>query len=298
MNYKISSTGKYLLLVSSVIFFLSCINNSKNDEAFKILDESLVNSSQIIRRSNEMIYSSLNTKLSDPSTHYKAEIWYPKAMQIQKLSADITDYIEQLKVNTRKEGELNNDESNKLYNQLIKYKNDIMHIDSEMTAVFDTTIILTTRPFDTKKDKKDFTKTFFENISTEAAISILTTFQNNIKIIENKLIVFCHDHCNGDRIIDDFTSFSAIVAQTSTNVKGGEKIEITAGIGAFSRNAKPIIMINGKSIQPSEDGAAYYKFKTSNKSGKHFIPVEISYTDQDGKRQTIRKNVEYTVVDY
>nr|MBA2498738.1 hypothetical protein [Chitinophagaceae bacterium] len=43
-----------------------------------------------------------------------------------------------------------------------------------------------------------------------------------------------------------------------------------------------------------EDGAAHFK-TTVNNIGTSSIPVSITYTDQEGKQQTIKKTVEYTV---
>jgi len=296
MNGKISSS-KFLLLLSSVTFFFSCTNNSKNDEAFKILDESLIGSNQILNRSNQNIYMLLKDKLSDPSTHYKAEIWYPKAELIQKLSTDIADHIEKLKSNVRKEGTLQNSEANKFYQQLINYKEEVMLIDSEMTAVFDTRIIITTRVFDSiQKNNQGFYKTFFYGLSKEALLSTLSKFQNNIIINENKLLMYCLNKIPSYN--DGYDLFSAFVGQSANYLRAGDNIEITAGVGAFSRTVEPKIFINGKSIELNNMALAITKIKTSKKPGKHFIPVQITYIDQDGKEQTIMKNAEYTVVDY
>ncbi|MEI9810185.1 MAG: hypothetical protein WDO16_21235 [Bacteroidota bacterium] len=91
--------------------------------------------------------------------------------------------------------------------------------------------------------------------------------------------------------------YSTIIGQSSNIVRSGEQIEITAGVGAFSRIASLKITIAGKEVTAGDEGIALYKFKSSSKPGTHFIPVKLSYTDQDGKEQTIEKNVEYTVAE-
>jgi hypothetical protein len=39
------------------------------------------------------------------------------------------------------------------------------------------------------------------------------------------------------------------------------------------------------------------EFKASSKAGKHFVPVRISYFDEEWKQQTVEKLVEYTVAE-
>lgn len=92
-----------------------------------------------------------------------------------------------------------------------------------------------------------------------------------------------------------FTSYQAIVGQSSSYVKAGEKIEITAGIGSFSTQERPVITINRNNVSLRETGAAVYSFKASNKPGKHFVPVKIEFTNQDGQKMTQEFNVKYTV---
>ena len=81
----------------------------------------------------------------------------------------------------------------------------------------------------------------------------------------------------------------SIGRHSSSYVNAGEEIEITSGIGAFSKAAQPIILINGKNVSSDADGAAHYKFKASDKPGKHVVPVEINFTDQEGKNKPLQK---------
>jgi hypothetical protein len=93
-----------------------------------------------------------------------------------------------------------------------------------------------------------------------------------------------------------YETYSVMVEHSSDYVKAGDEVEVTAGVGAFSLKGRPIININGRNISPEADGVAYYKFKAPKNPGKHFVPVEVRFTDQDGRKQTITKSVEYTVI--
>ncbi|MEJ0105835.1 MAG: hypothetical protein WDO19_26240 [Bacteroidota bacterium] len=91
-----------------------------------------------------------------------------------------------------------------------------------------------------------------------------------------------------------FDTYAAIVGQSSSFVLPNQQIEVTAGVGAFSKAAKPTITIGGSTVPIGDDGAAHQKI-TASSIGEHDVPVTIVYTDQEGKLQTIKENIKYTV---
>jgi hypothetical protein len=293
---NIINHSKVLLLFSLSTLIFSCTNNSRSDEAFKALEEGLVNSNKAIASSSETIYHSLQEKLYDPATVEKARIWYPKAEMVRNLSKKMTNYIETLKTEVREEAGLQNKKANELFIHLSNYKRGLMQVDSAMTVNFGSNIVITSYSFDSLRgNQKEFTSFFFDRLSTEGIISMLNKFQNNVKINENKLLTYCLFKIPS--YIDGYNWLAAFAFPNSMYLKAGDKIEITAGVGSFNRSALPKIIVRGKNIPINEMGVAIAKFKASTKPGKHFVPVEISYTDQDGKRQTIAKTIEYTVLE-
>jgi len=294
MAVSILTAGKCLPLVSLITFLISCSNKSTDRATFQTLDEGLVNSNQVIDHSSRQIYLSLQEKLTDPATVEKAKIWVPKADTIRKFSHDLENYIEVLKEKVKQGPNLEAKEANDLYSALINYKNNLMQLDSDMTAEFKSCLVLTNNPFDSGQiNRKSFEKTFFDTVSSEATMSVLTKFQNNIKVNENKLLTFCLNRIPS--FIDDENWIAVLVGQNTSYLKPGDKIEITAGVGSFTQRPRPKFVIAGKEI-PIDGGVAIAKLKVSDKPGKHFIPVVVSYTDQDGKMETITKPVEYTVL--
>jgi hypothetical protein len=65
-----------------------------------------MNSNAVIGDANGTLYKSLEAKLSDPQSAEKAKVWQPKAAEAQKLSADLNTYLENLKVELKKEADL------------------------------------------------------------------------------------------------------------------------------------------------------------------------------------------------
>lgn len=252
------------------------------------LNESISISNQHLTMESSDLLALLNEKRKDPATAEKANYWYTKAEAIHNLSDEINAFIEK-----QKSQKVN---SEKLYLKLMAYKQNIMNVDSQITYTFNSTFTTITKSFDSISNKENFTKIFFNPISAIKSVPFLNKLQNNIRINENKMLLFCNENINTDLIIEDFTSYSAIVAQNTSCPMPGELIEITAGVGSFSTLNKPEITINNKLIALEYDGAARYKIKSSRKPGKHYIPVKIEYTDQDGKSLTIQKTVEYTVM--
>jgi gliding motility-associated protein GldM len=132
-------------------------------------------------------------------------------------------------------------------------------------------------------------------VPTIAALTILSKFQNDIKVSENKVVTFCHQKVGEVEVQQD--AFAAIAVANANYVLPGQEIEVTAGVGGFSTKASvaPQISINGQGIQLGPDGTAHYKFNAGAVGTGKSIPVHISYTDQNGKVQVRDIPIPYTV---
>lgn len=309
----------FISLLAFIIFFSSCSDNSESTiNVFRAIEEGLQQSIKTISQSNEVIYHSLDERLADPRNRERTMIWQPKAIQVKNLSDSIIKYIRELKEELKNEAGPDNpgdkgssQEGNltvtdhvfeshgrgkELFEKLLKYRQEVLSVDSGWNVLFRNNIIVFTGNFDyTRNDTAAFIRTYFNNIPLIATYAMLSKFENNVKIIENTLVTFCSNQIDG--IIESYTVFRAIVGQSSNYIKAGDEIEITAGIGAFSVAARPRITINDKIIQITEGGVALYKLKTPLKAGKYSVPVKIEYTDEDGRKELMTKNIEYTVIE-
>ncbi len=75
-------------------------------EAFKTVDKSIVTSNAALDNKNGVIYKAFSDELKDPQTKAKAEIWAPKAEQVQKLSTDLSSYLDNMKLQLKQESGL------------------------------------------------------------------------------------------------------------------------------------------------------------------------------------------------
>jgi gliding motility-associated protein GldM len=277
-------------------------------EAFKTVDKSLVNSNTNIEASNNTLFKSLAAKLSDPTSKANAEKWAPKAEQAKKLSAEMMAYIDGLKkelktasgltveegVEKYKEDDLNatsrifdtDKKGKELDDKLKAYRAAMLNIDPEIKAAFQTNL-----PVEVVEGK-DATTPNFRMMPTVAAITLLSKWQNNIKNAENQVVTFAHNKIGEVKVIYD--KFAAIVGQSSNYVMPGEKVKITAGVGAYSTAAQPVISIGGAGVPVNAEGFAEKEF-TAEGGGERSVPVLVNYTKPDGTKASLPYTIKYTV---
>ncbi len=289
--------------------------------AFKTVERSLTETNATINESTSTLLKSFADKLAEPETKEKAATWMPKAEQAVVLSKAMNDYIENLKKEIMKaadfdparKGDSTFKEDNQdvatrlmieqgkgkeLFDKLTKYKADMAALGATSALPslkgdiegYLKQIDLRTPP--SKQGSKDWQQTYFHMVPTVAATTILSKFQNDIKTSENRTVALFHEQVG--KVVVRYDAFVPIVGQNSNYLMPGQEIEVTAGIGAFSKAAQPQITIGGKSVPLNADGQAITTVPTGG-LGPGKVPVVIRYMDQDGKWQTTTRDVNYTV---
>ncbi|MGI8637115.1 MAG: hypothetical protein ACR2KZ_17120 [Segetibacter sp.] len=95
---------KMINLMYLVLTALLALNvSSEILNAFKTVNDSLINANGIIETKNQGIFQSFEAKLKDPKTAQLAGIWKPKADQAEGLADGMFAYLENLKVELMKE---------------------------------------------------------------------------------------------------------------------------------------------------------------------------------------------------
>ncbi len=309
---------KMINLMYLVLTALLALNVSAEIlNAFKTVERSLTTTNTTINNSTETILASLQEKMGQAETAEKAKAWYPKAQKAQQLTKNLNDYINGLKGQIMKEADFdparkgdstfkedNQDiatrimveqgKGKELYNMLVQYKKDMIAIDPSLGSQVESYLRqIDLNPPPTSHAANDsWESAYFRMVPTVAATTMLSKFQNDVKTAENRVVALFHEQVG--KVAVRFDTYAAIIGQSSNYVMPGQEIEITAGVGAFSKAAQPQITINGSGASIGEDGAARAKFAAGT-VGQHSIPVNITYTDQEGKKQTITKTIEYTV---
>ncbi|AXY77245.1 gliding motility protein GldM [Paraflavitalea soli] len=98
---------KMINMMYLVLTALLALNvSSEILNAFKVVNTSIATSNAVITDKNNLTYKSFEAKLADEQTKAKAAIWAPKAEQVKKISADLFNYIENLKLDMKKKSKL------------------------------------------------------------------------------------------------------------------------------------------------------------------------------------------------
>ncbi len=289
--------------------------------AFKTVDHSLQSATGIIEKKNADIFASFKRKLEDPVTKEKASIWFPRADQAKKLADELYTYLENLKKELKQEAGLKKNEDGEevykeddldsptrlfisappegkgkgkeLFQKLSDFKAQLLAIDDTMALEIgkNLPLDLAIPKTNNKAGKEDWAFHYFHMTPAIAAITILSKLQNDVRNSESQVVEYCHKEIGEVEIIyDEFQAF----AQADTRyLMQGEELVITAGIGAFSKNAQPVITIDGRQV-PVKDGAAEYKIAAAA-PGVYSKKIRIDFKKPDGTASSVEKEVKYSV---
>ena len=289
--------------------------------AFKTVDRSLMTASGIAEQKNVDIFKSFQRKIEDPKTKEKAEIWLPKAQKAKELADAMYQYIDALKVELKKESDLKivdgkeeykeddleastrlfissppegKAKGKELFAKLTAFKQQLLDIDPGIKTEVgpNLPLDLSITKSNNETSNQEWAYGYFHMTPSVASITILSKFQNDIKNSEAQVVEYCHKEIGEVEIIYD--EFKALAQPSTQYAMPGEQIIITAGIGAFSKAAKPTITVDGAVVPLNADGAAEYKM-IAGAAGAYTKKVRISYSKPDGTTATIDKDVKYTV---
>lgn len=276
---------KRMLIV--LVVLMGCKDSDKNSSLiFEELNESLERSNRSIRYSTLEAIQVLKDKLKKPEMAEKGTYWLGKASLAATFTVKILDSIDNVSMKITKS---ENDDARLKYDSLIhqisiNYKDSILNYDSLIIKEFKNRIQF----FDSNShSSSDIGKTKL----------FINKLKNDIVNIENMVVVYCKNQVGAVDGEGFYRTFQAIAAINSSKLRVGDKLIVTAGIGVFNTKAKPDITINGKKTLLNENGVAEYITKVGKKIGKRNINVKISYTAADGIRDSLNKDIEYTVVE-
>ncbi len=307
---------KMINLMYLVLTALLALNvSSEILNAFKTVNNSLINANETIDQKNSDIFNSLKQKLNDPKTAERAREWEPRAQQAKQLADNLTTYLDSLKLaimtsagyNPPKDSSYKEEsleaatrvmsspgtEGMKLLQRLTDFKTQILSIHPDISKEFSKTLpIDLSTPKSNNESSKNWASAYFNMTPTIAAITILSKFQNDVKNSEAMVVDFCHRKVGEVQLVYD--AFVPFAGTNSTYLMPGQELNITAGVGAFSKAAQPTITIDGQNVPLSPDGSALYK-TTVGGPGSYTKKVKISFIKPDGTPGTVEKDIPYTV---
>jgi hypothetical protein len=261
------------LSIPIILTFSLLMSCNTNEKKYKLLQDiaatSLANSNAALAELSSANYKALNDKLRDLNYGEYAFSINAKATKLKTLNLDILKQIASL-----------NFKGDSLQQKIFLIKNnyisDIISIDSSFKSFY----------------KSDIDLFLFQNRATTSSKFNIEKAKNDILIFESK----CSGYLNKKLgiLINDYTTFLALVSQNKSHLKSGDTLEITAGIGSFSIAAKPTFLINDSTLLPNENAIAIYKLRVQGK-GQMSMPVKIVFVSQDGQKKSKDFIVDYYV---
>src|SRR5436190_1593423 len=255
--------------------------------AFKTVNKSLETTNATVNNSTTAIMQSLEDKQNDPKTAEKAAIWLPKAKAVQEYAKSMNTFIQSLKNEIIKEGGGDPDKSSfkadnldiatrlmldkgkakELLAKLTEFKKNILkNVDPSIDSAFSSTLpIYLEIPKGVSKSNNTWERAYFHMVPTVAALTILSKFQNDVKTSENKIVEFCHNKV--DKVVVRYDTYAAFAQSNSSYVMPGDEMEVTAGVGAFSKAALPTVTIAGAVTPLGDDGAEAIQVSISGAGG-------------------------------
>ncbi len=180
-----------------------------------------------------------------------------------------------------------------LLKKLTDYKESLLNIDPAIRAEFERTLPMDLAvPKSNNQASKDWAYSYFHMSPTVASITMLSKFENDVKNSEALVVEYCHRKVGEVAVVYD--EFQAFAGTNSQYLMPGQELVITAGVGAFSKAAKPSVSVDGSGVGLNAEGVAEYK-TTVGGPGSYTKTVNITYVKPDGSTATIPKKVQYTV---
>jgi len=316
---------KMINMMYLVLTALLALNvSSEILNAFRTVNNSLDKSNEVINQANAGISANMKLMLEDENLRVRAEYWKPKADSALQITEKMASYIGELKERLLKEAgrddgmpmydeegtplfkEDNLDaptrlfetmgEGDKLYAALVKFKVDILKVlPTELASKLDSILpIDLTMPRTQNKGNNTWTSAYFRMTPAVAAITILSKFENDVRRSGNLVANTAMDQVGKVKVI--LNKFEALVSQNTEYTLPGQPIKIYAGLGAFSTENLPTVIINGtpRTVDPATGTASWETVAAGG--GDQSVKVSITYTDpNDGSRKVSEKTVKYTV---
>lgn len=181
-----------------------------------------------------------------------------------------------------------------LLEKLKQFRENLLNVDPSVRLEFDKILPIDLTPPKSNNEaaQKDWAFGYFHMTPTIAGITMLSKFENDVKNSEALVVDYLHRKIG--EVVVVYDEFQALAMPSSTYLMPGQDLTITAGVGAFSKAARPSVTIDGASIALNAQGVGEYKTKVGG-TGAYSKTVNISFKKPDGTPAQLTKVIKYTV---
>ena len=268
---KQSPRQKMINLMYVVLMAMLALNVSSDVlNGFSLVEESLNRSTQNASQTNEGIYATFEEQMKTNPT--KVREWYEKAQSVRKISDQLYNLAEELKVSIVKasdgeEGDIHNIKNREnleastrvmlapsvgrgkeLYDAINGYREQILKMvtDEQQKRVIASNLA-TEVPEKGKAIGQNWQQAMFENMPTAAAVTLLTKLQNDVRYAEGEVL----HNLVGNIDVKDIrvNELNAYVIPRSQTIVQGGKFSAQIIMAAVDTTNRPTIYVGGKEFK-------------------------------------------------
>lgn len=296
-----------------IMLFASC--KQKNDSAqIAIITQGLQNANSLVQDYNARLYLSFEQRSKEPMSSTWSAKWFPKIIEIKKLSSLVNLYIDSC-INALTEGSKSEISTHDIYFKLFNYKRVLVNVfdpeeyqESQAMRAFITRkkeylfaeIPVLASIGDTSTagirvmNEKRWLDSTFSDADIDMQRLMLYKIKNDVLISEQILLDFCFRSATDHQ--PHYEEVELITSLSSSIIKTGETLEVTAGIAIVNHLMKPRVTIDGKEVRLTGMGLTQYTFRPRYKPGKYTLPIIIEITNADGTIYKHQRKLSYTIL--
>ncbi len=297
--------------------------------AFKLVNNSLMESNAALDKSNESLVPSIEKRaLAKPefarfTERSKMAVQYGKEFTeyvnaivndlIDKSgnkngSVDDLDYIvvgEKKELKGKKNKDVttremvNNKKGLELKEKILEYRGKFLSlVDDTLRAGMESEVPLSIddETWRHSKNKKSWEEFTFKQMPLGACLPIFTKFINDAKSSENAILNHFSKKLGGEDVVLD--KFTVISSPKKNYVIKGEPFETSISLAASTSkatNTKVSLSVNGSALSTNNEGEAIWKTSANDVGTKKYTAVASVTNPVTGKTDTYRKEFEFEV---
>jgi len=219
--------------------------------------QSMERSYRTINDISQTTIMNLEEKTTDLRSAERAKRWLPKAKVVEQLTKDMNNHIEGL-INTQHSQTKHSwkEQHKVLQIKLQVYADSMLALDQIINAEFRSAFTDSINAGRFKPSLWETVQGLDEATESEQA-PILTQLKLSVAERGYAIINFCNEISMPGCVLS-FDTYSALIGQNSAAILPGEKLEIIAGMGAFSNRARLRVSVNGKPVPVNNNGIMLY----------------------------------------
>ena len=255
--------------------------------AFKVINQSIGSSNTSIQEKNAKLYEFLKEQANESATHDRFAKYNDQAQRVKKASDDMIAYLEAWKERVIETSGGRDKETKEISREdnidasthlLVENKggdtlkkkledfrsmllNSVFEENSKKQLDHDLPIKIDKVQKTDNNPRADWSMSFFHNMPTVAAVTLLSKFQNDVRNSEALIVNELTNEAGNTAL--KFDEMQAIAIPKTTYALAGQKIEANILMAAYQKSVKPEVNISSGHVTKIENGVASWEVQAA-----------------------------------